>query len=165
MSRSIIAIALCLSVVGMTVVPAGYMPCCCKGARNILGTITVSSPCCQAAVKTEQTATQQSAPHSCCATPKDSPQTTCCGHSQSNTSCLAVKVIEGPCHNCRCIAQMQIVALPGFAVSEKTYRPAEMTAPVAELPSMTPAERWAESLPECGSPGIVITLQTCSFRC
>ena len=165
MSRSFIAIALCFSVMGMTVVPARYMPCCCKGARRTLGTEATHMGCCPASTKTDQTAEKRSSHHSCQASHKNSVAAACCGHAQANRPMVAGQSFAAPCHSCRCIQEMQIVALPGFAVSEKTYRLTEIAASIAEMPTLTPAERWAESLPECGYPGIVITLQTCSFRC
>ncbi len=165
MSRSFIAIALCFSVMGMTAVPARYMPCCCKGAGRNLRTEAVRTTCCPVAVKTDETADKRRGHHACSANQKSSPPAVCCQHAQATRSMFAGEAITGPAHNCRCIQEMQIVAIPGFAVSEKAYRLIEVNAPVAETPTITPAERRTESLTESGFPGIVITLQTCSFRC
>lgn len=165
MSRSFIAIALCFSVMGMTVVPAKYMPCCCKAARRSVGADTAPGRCCAMAVNTDADAQERGAHDSCHAMQARSARAVCCGHAQASRSMKAGTVISGPCHGCRCIQEMQIVALPGFAVTEKTYRVAEIGVPVAEMPCLAPAAQWAGSLPESGFPGIVITLQTCSFRC
>jgi hypothetical protein len=165
MSRAILSIALCFSVLGMTVIPSGYMPCCCKGARHALKANADDASPCRVAVKTEETGEKHRSHRSCCATPKETPQETCCGHKQAQQHRAMGKVISSPCHKCRCIEEMQIVAIPGVALSEKSYRLSELAIPVAEILTITPVERWIATLQECASPGIVITLQTCSFRC
>lgn len=165
MSRRFFALALCFSVMGMTVVPARFLPCCCKTTRGTLGTAAASVAMSPMVLRTEDPADKQRTHHSCCAKLKRTAQATCCHASSSAGQAIpAGKAIGVPCPKCTCISEMQIVALPSVALSEKTYKLGEM-ALVAETPTVRPVERLAYSLPEPDQPGIVLTLQTCSLRC
>ena len=124
----------------------------------------MSTPECCATHKSQEAARNKLARRSCCPLAQASSQPTCHSNENAKQSMLGKQVIAKTCPGCKCISELQIVAIPGFTLSEKTYRLSDM-APVVEMPITRPTEQWAESHPELGHPGIVITLQTCSFRC
>lgn len=165
MSQRLLAIALCFSVMGMTVIPARFMPCCCKAAHQNLGKGAMGVSMSPFVLQTEEARQRQRSHPACCGTAMHATQSACChSNASTNRSMGAGRVLTVPCPKCTCITELQIVALPGIALSEKTYKLSEVAA-VEQTPIVGPAERLAAPLSELSPPGIVLTLQTCSFRC
>lgn len=163
MSRSI-ALILCFSLVGATVAPGAYLPCCCKKA-------------CEPAIKEQ--------PRQCCKTePSLDPASRlqggrlCCGthspqHTQSVSSypsseykaCCSSKMMKKECPACRCLEQMQIVALSGTPTGQATVRTSAVIPLTAvEFPT-TAADPATELISELDCRGAPVNLRTCNLRC
>lgn len=165
MSQRFLAIALCFSVMGMTVIPARLMPCCCKAAHENLGKGSMGVSMSPFVLQTEEARERQRSHPACCGKVTRAARNTCChSNSAANRSMEAGKALAAPCPKCTCITELQIVALPGIALSEKTYKLGDVAA-VEPAPIVRQAERLAAPLSELSPPGIVLTLQTCSLRC
>jgi hypothetical protein len=150
MPSRLVVIILCVSLVGVTVVPASSIPCCCKSMhatradRNgISGDRAEMGPaCCTAgAVKAR----------SCCA-------------GKLVSSC-SKRIVRAECPRCRCLEQMQIVALSGYTAFENTVRVPPVTfVALVELSSLGPSN-IVGLVPETDCRDVLINLRTCTLRC
>ncbi len=151
MLSRLVIIILCVSLVGVTIVPASSIPCCCKTMHanysvqsGISGSLAEKGrACCSGgAVKAR----------SCCAT--HVVQATC-----------AKGTVRDECPRCRCLEQLQIVALSGYTAVENSVRLAAVTfSTVASLSGIRPSQMAGLAL-EVDCRDIVISLQTCTLRC
>lgn len=100
MLMRILIIVTCISVIGITVLPASA-PCCCFQMPG-------KSSASQNPVQCPLHATQRSVP--------DAPVSSCCttlpGMSTGSASCCSQGMIKHVCGTCRCHGQMQVVVLP-----------------------------------------------------
>lgn len=152
MSQSV-AILVSLCMVGMTVVPSSLIPCCCKS--------------------TDCSALRETVRENCCAMPdsgrsaKTEKRTrTCCNPEPVKvaTACPA-KVLKQACPKCRCLEQMQVVALSGystFGVSGKIHPATQSVTIVDPLSIVAPT---ADGVIETSPPAIHPLSFTCSLRC
>ncbi len=151
MLSRLLTIITCISLIGVTIVPASSIPCCCKfmhanyaGQSDISGSMVETGPACcsRGAVKA----------HSCCST--NTAQASCSkGH------------IKQVCPRCRCLEQLQIVALSGYTAIETSVRLSALTFAAAVLTSVARPSLMAGLAPEANCRDIVISLQTCTLRC
>jgi len=156
LNRSLI-ILICISMVGVTVLPASMLPCCCKfkGAKMR----AEDAPGCCALRKAGPPVLKQTArERSCCSARQlsEAPaQATCCSQQ------VSVKV---PCGKCRCLEHMQVVALSGYMGGEVNLRTSAVhtaTLPPSTLVSVD--RRIASVIPDDYSPKNVVLLKTCTL--
>jgi hypothetical protein len=147
LNRSIIIIT-CICMLGVTVVPAAAIPCCCKSAapcaKHSSGKPTgvMASCCSQMPVKAK----------SCCEKP-------------AMKSCCAGKTVKAPCGVCRCLEQLQVLALTGYVVYDSTMRTAS-SAIIEASPELVCQSPAISSPLETPTPhSLQINLQTCNLRC
>ncbi len=159
-----IALILCFCLIGVTAVPAAYLPCCCKASCKSAMNEQVR-PCC----KNHQVHDQASAPkpkaRPCCAMGTQVALTTgTCQFSESGEACPS-KVVK-QCPFCRCLEQMQIVALSsGSTLFETVTRVPDVAwASAVEVQPMVTA-RLSEFGPTYQSHSSSISLLTCTLRC
>jgi hypothetical protein len=158
LSRCIILItSFCL--LGVTVVPGALIPCCCKSAIKIRaehqragievgGCSHVPKSCCSHAPKS-------SSPH----IPKS-----CCSHDGTGT--MPIKTVNNNCGTCRCLEQLQIVALSGYDTSISFVRMLSLNSVAAEITGIFSPENNSGILCRVTGPRTTsIGLQTCSLRC
>jgi hypothetical protein len=151
MLTRLVIIVTCISLIGVTIVPASSIPCCCKSAHtNFRGQSGISHP----ATKAVSTCCSRGPAkvRSCCATKVD--QATC-----------ANGTVRGECPKCRCLEQLQIIALSGYSALGTIIRvPALNVAITTPLAGIT-SPGMAALAPEADCRDIVVGLQTCSLRC
>ena len=97
MLSRLLVIITCVSLVGMTVVPASAIPCCCNKSmhsKKMSGAKAQMSPACL---------------------PESADKALPCCHGKLVKACCSTKVIRQKCPKCRCLEQLQIVALSGYA--------------------------------------------------
>lgn len=151
LSRLIIIIS-CISLVGVTVLPASLIPCCCKSkgqnnackGKSASGSSTGNMTC-SVPVKAK----------SCCA---KNPSDACCPQKTENT-------IKKDCPNCRCLEQMQIVTLSGHNDSEHTIRISALAAIQSATTTSVGISVPTDSSAVTVSRGVPLSLQTCTLRC
>jgi hypothetical protein len=146
-----IAIITCLSLVGVSLVPASLVPCCCKGK---LGAQQVSSlPSCPECPVAAPSGSKHS-PLSCCAkTQADAP------------ACCAKNSLQPNCPRCRCLEQMQVVALSPVSSDQVSVRVLPAVH-ADEAPSVNSQTLGAFPILHAGGPpGSFTFLSTCSLRC
>jgi hypothetical protein len=151
MLTRLVIIITCVSLIGVTIVPAASLPCCCKsthtnsaGQSEISRHVTEPTPACcsQGHVKVR----------SCCAT------------KVVRATCTK-GTVRGECPRCRCLEQMQIVALSGYTALGTIIRvPALNVAATAPLAGIN-SPGMAALAPEADCRDIVVGLQTCTLRC
>lgn len=151
LSRSI-AIITCLSLVGVSIVPASMVPCCCK-ARPLAQHAASLPACPKCPVTVPAAASASPAPSCCAAIPSEVP------------ACCAKSNIKQNCHRCRCLDQMQIVALAQASWDQLSVRvlPA---LPIGEIASVdNPVTDAFQVMHAEGPPGNLGFLTTCALRC
>jgi hypothetical protein len=152
LSRSI-AVMACLSLIGMTILPASVIPCCCKNKDNLAqGTFAHPLSCCEKSSTIRTTSEGTVKP--CCAK-----------NSVDLQSCCSNRVIKKECPACRCLEQMQIIALSGYSVDGSTVRvPLLSIHDMASTPDVTLLIA-ANPIREEGPPGNPAFVRTCTLRC
>jgi len=152
MLKRSLAIFVCISMVGLTAVPASWLPCCCKSkakAGHIQKSV-VSSSTNKARFSSPGTL---AAVHTCCST-KANPA----------ASCEARQVLKKSCPGCRCLEQMQIVTVAGQS-SYDSYS-ASTTFSTDRILLVPVAPGASEPMLKFTAEGSMSTLLlTCSFRC
>ncbi len=147
-SRLIIIIS-CISLVGVTVLPASLIPCCCKsGVTQNCALQDSARGCCTGKMMSEVPAKTKS----CCA--KD-PSDKCCSQ----------KVIKKECPNCRCLEQLQIITLPGHNDNEHSIRISALAAVGSATTPVIGIDVPADIVAVKDFGGIPLSLQTCTLRC
>lgn len=148
LNRSIVIIS-CICMLGVTVLPAAAIPCCCKSVHKSCGKHSPEQPagttagCCSGMpVKAK----------SCCEKP---PIETCCSG----------KTIEAPCGVCRCLEQLQIVALNGYQPYDSTMRTPSMALISVSPKVVSPPQAVSPSLLGPSLHSLLLDLQTCNLRC
>ena len=144
MARSRFAIIItALSLLGFTLTPHAYFPCCCKGGG-----------------KTAQPA----GPAPCC--PVQKPVKSCCAGANSVATCTADDTLTRNCPTCRCLEQMQVPVLTGPNAGDTTTR-VFAALPASALPNSLTAFADAAEVARMsdGPPGMAILLKTCTLVC
>lgn len=100
MLMRILIIVTCISMIGITVLPASA-PCCCS---QMPGKSSAAQKPVQCPLHTNQRSVSDAPLASCCHTPP------CV--STGSASCCSQGTIKHVCGTCRCHEQMQVVALP-----------------------------------------------------
>ncbi len=160
-----IAIILCLSLVGVTVIPAAYVPCCCKTSCKTTLNKQVRS-CCNSGATVVPAVPTEAKSRPCCGMASQSmsvPGT--CPFSESAEACPN-KVVKQECPVCRCLEQMQIVALSSGSTLSETFTKVTFTAwaPVTAF-QLSPAPSFGEIVSVGQEHISSINLLTCSLRC
>ncbi len=148
LSRFIIIIS-CISLVGVTVVPASLIPCCCKAKGSHNCVIERSAPRCPTG-------------NMMCAMPVKAKS--CCSKTSSKT-CCPQKTIKPECPNCRCLEQLQIVTLSGSNDNEHTIRISAFAAIQSATVALVQIGVPTDSAVVTVSRGVPLSLQTCTLRC
>jgi hypothetical protein len=150
LSRLVIIIT-CISLVGVTIVPASSIPCCCKSMhanyRDQIGSSDLRA---------------ETGPACCSRTPAKA--RSCCSTNVVQASC-AKGFVRGECPQCRCVQQLQIIALSGYTAIETSVRLSAVTFAAAGHLSAIQPSYMAGIVPEVDCRDIVISLQTCTLRC
>jgi hypothetical protein len=151
MLSRLVVIITCVSLVGVTIVPASSIPCCCKSIQaNYRDQSGLSGP------------SAETGPACCSRT--SAKARSCCATKPVQVSC-ATGTLRDECPKCRCVQQLQIVALSGYTAIETSVRLSAVTfAPAANSSGIQPSY-MAGILPEVDCRDIVISLQTCTLRC
>jgi len=150
LSRLVIIIT-CVSLVGVTIVPASSIPCCCKSMHaNYRDQSGISGPRAEAG------------PACCSRTPAKA--RSCCSTNVVQASCTK-GLVRGECPQCRCVQQLQIIALSGYTAIETSVRLSAATFAAADQSSGIQPSYMAGIVPEVDCRDIVISLQTCTLRC
>lgn len=151
LSRAVV-IVVCISMVGITVVPASWMPCCCKFKSKALESERPIASCC--AEKFTANLTAPSPPsHSCC--PVD----------LKDRSCACGSVIKGVCSACRCAEQMQVIALSGYSAQDETAKDHLVAISSVSPFSVILSLRSPVSPEVVDPPGMVTLLRTLILVC
>jgi hypothetical protein len=151
MLTRLVIIITCISLIGVTIVPASSIPCCCtskhanySGLSETSGSRAETGPaCCSGgAVKARS----------------------CCSTNVVKASCSKGLVRED-CPRCRCVEQLQIVALSGYTAIETSVRLSAVAFAAASHALVVQPSYMAGLAPEVDCRDIVISLQTCTLRC
>jgi hypothetical protein len=160
-----IAIILCFSLVGITVIPAAYVPCCCKtSCKTVLSKQARS--CCNSGATVLPAVTAETKARPCCGMAAQAmavPGT--CPFSESGGACPS-KVVKQECPVCRCLEQMQVVALSSGSTLSETFTRAALTAwaPATEFQSV-PGPNFSEIVSVGQKHISSINLLTSTLRC
>jgi len=148
----LLAFFVCVSLVGVTVVPASLMPCCCKFGATLEPSQQQVRACCLAKSGTSSVSGQLV-------------RGSCCGSLKAAAvpSCCAQAALTQECGTCRCLEQAQIVALSGYSVwnaSERVDMPSEIPdcARIAVFP-----DRGTTAATEHSPPGPPLFLKVCTL--
>lgn len=155
MVSRLLVILVCISLLGVTVLPASLLPCCCKFERATVLRETPSSAC-PLHTLNKPISTGPTARRSCCSALNIQEQA-------STASCCFQKVLRGPCGKCRCLEQMQIVALSGYSTAQIPSKVLVVADAFVAAPSF--ASRYTISVPVADAypPTLVVILKTCTL--
>jgi hypothetical protein len=151
MLTRLVIIIMCVSLIGVTIVPASSIPCCCKsGHTNFQAQSRIPHPATEAV-------------HACCS-PGPAKVRSCCATKVVQATC-AKGTVRGECPRCRCLEQLQIIALSGYSALGTIIR-----IPVLNVVATAPlggiiSPGMAALAPEADCRDIVVGLQTCTLRC
>ncbi len=148
-----VAIMVCISLVGMTVVPASWLPCCCKSKSKSLESERPIASCCAEKSSINFTI-PNSQGHSCCPV-----------NLKDDRSCACSSAIRGICSACRCAEQMQIVALSGYSAQEETSRDRLVTLYSVSQSSVIVLANNSVPVKDVNPPGMVTLLRTFILVC
>jgi hypothetical protein len=160
-----IAIILCFSLVGITVIPAAYVPCCCKTSCKTAVTNQTRS-CCNGGPAIDPAVTAEAKARPCCGMASQSQSSTgTCPFSESGEACPN-KVVKRECPVCRCLEQMQVVALSSGSTLSESFTRAAFTAwaPAIEF-QLVPGPGFSEIISVGQERISSISLITCTLRC
>jgi hypothetical protein len=149
MLSHLVIIITCISLVSTTIVPASSIPCCCKSI--------------QANYRTN-VEFRASGPQGPCCSKTVAKAPSCCSTNPVQASC-ANGLVRDECPQCRCVQQLQIVALSGYTAIETSVRLSAVTFAAAAHSSGIRPSHMAGIVAEVDCRDIVISLQTCTLRC
>ena len=150
LSRLVIIIT-CVSLVGVTIVPASSIPCCCKSMHTNYRNQTAVTG-----------SSAETGPTCCSRTAAKAPS--CCSTTAVQASC-AKGLVRDECAQCRCAQHLQIIALSGYTAIETSVRLPGVTFAAADHSSGIQPSYMAGIGPEVDRRDIVVSLQTCTLRC
>ena len=93
----IIAVAVCISLLGFTLTPQALLPCCCSREGKVAEAVE-SAPCCR----------------------MERPVESCCRAAAEGQACPAERAFGLKCAHCLCPAHLQNTAIPGFKAHQIT---------------------------------------------
>lgn len=153
-SRSLV-ILVCVSLIGVTVLPASLLPCCCKFERATVFRESPGSACPLHNVN-EPVSNGPTARRSCCSAVSIQDRA-------STATCCFPKVLKEPCGKCRCLEQMQIVALSGYSPPQLPTKILLVAhAPVAAS-SFASRYTLLVQVADAYPPTLVVILKTCTL--
>ncbi len=162
MKRSIALIA-CCCLVGVTAMPAFALPCCCKGLSKP-AVVEKARPCCKSESPLDSSSNSEKM-RPCCATGSRHVGPASSSDSASHQSYPSGNTVKKECPVCRCLEQMQIVALSGTVTPESNIRNS-IGIPIISAVFSSPEIAYvstAATYSDCrGAP---IGLRTCNLRC
>jgi hypothetical protein len=151
MLSRLVIIVTCISLVGVTIVPASSIPCCCKSMHtNYRGQSGISD------------LTAETGP-ACCSRIAAKARS-CCSTNVVQASC-SKGLVRAECPQCRCREHIQILALSGYTAIETSVRLSAVTFAAAGHTSGIQPSYMAGIGPEVDCRDIVVSLQTCTLRC
>jgi hypothetical protein len=160
-----LAIILCFSLIGVTVIPAAYVPCCCKtSCKTVLSKQARS--CCNSGATVVPAVRAEAKSRPCCGMAAQAmPVAGTCPYSESEEACPN-KVVKQECPVCRCLEQMQIVALSSGSALSETFTKVTFAAwAPATAFQLVPAPNFGEIVSVGQEHLSSINLLTCSMRC
>ena len=156
------AIALCFSMVGMSLMPGGLVPCCCKLSHNgscaqkVLG-------CCGSGVAAKTDSGGSVHARMCCSTDRV-PGHSCCSDRPSVPK-PRCKTMKKSCPVCHCGQETPMVTLSGYVNPHSLIRVPVVASVQVVAPETPSTGLYTESVTRTDSSGPAIALQTCVFRC
>lgn len=93
----IIAVAVCVSLLGFILTPPALIPCCCSGEGKVAGAVE-SAPCCR----------------------MERPVESCCRAAAQGQACPAERALGLKCSHCRCPAYFRNTAITGLKAQQIT---------------------------------------------
>ncbi len=156
LNRTLIFIV-CISMVGVTVLPASLLPCCCKfeGVKMRTQGAFTGCPLHKASRPVLPQTPRQG---SCCSDRQiveETAQPTCCSQQVS---------LQKPCGKCRCLEQMQVVTLSGYSVGQVNMRTTTFSvAAVTPQALLAVDQHTADVIPNMHAPKNVVLLKTCTL--
>jgi len=151
MFKRSLAILVCVSLLGVTAAPASWLPCCCKSKAKA-GHVEKSGPSCCAKKAQSASPGALTAVHNCCSA------------KANQTASCAKMALKKACPGCRCIEQMQIVALSGQSSQDSSAVVATMPTDAVALIPIEPGVSEFQ-LTSSAPPGMSTLLKTCTLRC
>lgn len=150
MTQRAIIITLCICITGASVVPASWLPCCCKAKQ----------------VKSHEEASRTSCPS--CNVPEDKPDGVemhlyCCTRDDPK---FESGVVTPACPNCRCHEQMRLVGLSPAADGESGLRYNTVSASFSFFDAAIDDVgcNFPKICEVLHRPSMDKSLKTCSFR-
>jgi hypothetical protein len=163
MLKRSIALIVCFSLVGVTAAPGFALPCCCKNLSKP-AVAEKASACCKSEHSLD-TASHSEKARSCCATASRHEAPPALSDLGSGHSCCSGNTIRKDCPMCRCLEQMQIVALSGTVAPETSIRNSVGVPLVSAALSLSEIARVPATVADLECRGAPIGLRTCSLRC
>lgn len=153
MTFRIVTIAICVCVVGSSVVPAGILPCCCK-AKAADGNGAFGSGSCCAPRTAAPLLDTYKAVNSCCG-----------GQVSRIQTCPSQSSFSPICPACRCLEQMKLVSLTSSATTEEASRTSQVAALLVDTLCFQVELRSQKAVSGAVlSSNLPIILQNCSLR-
>jgi hypothetical protein len=158
-----IALILCCCLVGVTAMPAFALPCCCKGlAKHAV--VEKPRPCCESK-SPQDPGSNSKKMRPCCATGSGHVGPVSSSDSASDRSCCSGNTIKKECRVCRCLEQMQIVALSGTVTPESDIRNSIGVPVISTVFSSPDVAYVSTAVASSDCRGAPIGLRTCTLRC
>jgi hypothetical protein len=158
-----IALIVCFCLVGVTAVPGFALPCCCKKLSKP-AVAEKASACCKSK-PSHHTASHSYKTQSCCASGSQHEAPAPLSDLGSDQSCRSGNTIKKECPICRCLEQMQIVALSGTVAPEINIRNSVGIPVVSAVLSLSEIACVSATIADSDCRGASIGLRTCSLRC
>ncbi len=159
--KRIISLALCFSLLGVTAAPGYILPCCCKGMSKS-AVAEKSRHCCKSQPSLDSIS--DSKPLPCCAN-RLAGQSQTYPPDSSDQSCCSAKKLKKECPICRCLEQMQIVALSENVSLDVGVKHLVFVSSESVDLSATGLTWLSSALANSYSGAAPIGLKTCSLRC
>lgn len=162
MKRSIALIA-CFCLVGVTAAPGFTLPCCCKKLSKPV-VAEKAGHCCKSKPSFETASHSKKAPP-CCAAASRRQAPTALSKLGSDQTSSSGNTIKKECPICRCLEQMQIVALSGTVAPEINIRNSVGIPVVSAILPLSEIACVSATIADSDCRGAPIGLRTCSLRC
>jgi hypothetical protein len=148
----LLAIALCVSLVGSSVVPAGMLRCCCKARIAAGNALESTGSCCAPRAVSVNTEASKGVG-------------SCCGQSSGIGTCAVPSSVSPVCPACRCLEQMKVVSIACPTHSEEAPRISLKAALSVDTLGLQLTARVERAVFDTGtSSSLPVILQSCSFR-
>lgn len=154
MLRHSLVIFTCICLIGVTLLPASVVPCCCTFMRAKMGLQSARSDCLLHVSLASAASTVPSTP-SCCSGRMSV--------SAAAAPCCSQSLIKQACGKCRCHEQMCVVALPACPSCQPLGGLPVLTARFDGSTSVALPEKGRLAGLDVGIPQTGVLLQTCSL--